>query len=162
LQSSRQVAEAVLQDSTIRRKLITYARSRFGLEASDAEELLQETAFELVRHENQIRDAEAFVFVVFRTRCAHLIRGRRRREKTLRTHHGLIGDEAPDPAWRLDSQILLREAFSRLSPKCRRLLSARYLEGKTLRESAKIVSLKYLSVRKTLSRCLQRLRGYLK
>lgn len=158
LRSSRQVAEAVLQDASVRERLTAYAATRFGIERIDAEDLLQETAFELLRHENQVRRPEAFVFFVFRTRCAHLIRGsdaRRRAVSRLREEMEAPGlTEMPD----LDVRIALREGLARLSPKCRRLLAAHYRDGTSLRDAARLVGLSRASMGKTISRCLQRLR----
>jgi DNA-directed RNA polymerase specialized sigma24 family protein len=45
-----------------------------------------------------------------------------------------------------------------ISASCRRLLAAYYIEGRSLREAARVVSLQYSSVAKTISRCLKKLR----
>jgi DNA-directed RNA polymerase specialized sigma24 family protein len=61
----------------------------------------------------------------------------------------------------IDRQLALRQALSEISSSCQRLLAAYYVEGQTLREAARTVSLQYSSVAKTISRCLKRLRAYL-
>jgi DNA-directed RNA polymerase specialized sigma24 family protein len=48
--------------------------------------------------------------------------------------------------------------LSEISTSCRRLLAAYYIEGRTLREAARVVALQYSSVAKTISRCLKKLR----
>jgi RNA polymerase sigma factor (sigma-70 family) len=157
--NTRQIAESVLLDETQRRKLFAYASARFAISAQDAEDLLQETALELLRCRSYVRNPEAFVFAVFRTRCARFTGG----QVTARAvfAEGQAHPERPARAGvndQTDSAIALREALSEVSTACRRLLSAYYVEGRSLREAARTVSLAYSGISKTINRCLKRLR----
>ena len=152
-----QIAEAVLLDPERRRKLFTYASSRFGIDKDDAEDLLQETALELLRYRSLVRSPEGFVFTVFRTRCARFSGARRVSHSVLSEESDLASAPQAEPEV-IDRQLALREAFSEISASCRRILSAYYVEGQSLREAAQTMSLAYSSVAKTLSRCLRKLR----
>lgn len=152
-----QIAEAVLLDPERRRKLFTYASSRFGIDKDDAEDLLQETALELLRYRSLVRSPEGFVFTVFRTRCTRFSGARRVSHRALSEGSDLASAPQAEPEI-IDRQLALREAFSELSASCRRILSAYYVEGQSLREAAQTMSLAYSSVGKTLSRCLRKLR----
>lgn len=155
--STAQIAEAVLLDQGRRRQLLGYACSRFGIDGSDAEDLLQETVLELLRCQSSIRRPEGFVFAVFRSRCVRFVSGQI-------AAHGVFSDDAAgiEPSAQAfvepDEHVALQEALGTISVACRRLLSAYYTEGQSLREAAHTVSLAYSSVAKTISRCLQRLR----
>ena len=152
-----QIAEAVLLDPERRRKLFTYASARFGIDQDDAEDLLQETALELLRYRSLVRSPEGFVFTVFRARCARFSGARRVSHSLLAEESDFASAPRAEPE-ALDRQLALREAFSELSASCRRILSAYYVEGQSLREAAHTMSLAYSSVAKTLSRCLRKLR----
>jgi RNA polymerase sigma factor (sigma-70 family) len=159
--TTRQVAE-VLCDNKIRGKLLAYARSRFGIGAEDAEDLLQDTAVELFRQRGYVRRPEGFVFAVFRASCARFI-GASLAKRGIFQEVETSFDAFPAPVSpeRLDRQIFLTEALSRVSTTCLRLLAAYYAEGHDLTETASRLSLARASVGKTLSRCLQRLRRWM-
>lgn len=74
--TSREIAEAVLLDGEQRSRLVAYARSRFGIESDDAQDLLQETALELLRHRTIVRSPHGFTFKVFHTRCCRFLQAR--------------------------------------------------------------------------------------
>ena len=61
----------------------------------------------------------------------------------------------------LDQRVFLRQAIQLLSPTCRRLIKARYIEGHSLKDSADRMPLAYSGITKTISRCLKRLRACL-
>jgi RNA polymerase sigma factor (sigma-70 family) len=155
---ARQIAAALLEERR-RTKLFSYARTRFGIAAVDAEDLLQDTASELLRYRDYVRRPEGFVFSVFRSRCVRYASARQQRREIFVTGGDLEAGFAP-PEW-LDRRIALREALTELSSSCQRLLCAYYVEGHSLREAAKLVCLKYSSVGKTLSRCVKKLREHL-
>lgn len=157
-QTARQVAETILVDQQRRGKLCAYAHSRFGICPDDAQDLLQETAIELLRHQAYVRTPDAFVFSVFRTRCARFVDSRRINRD--RFDDGTLIEDAPGDGRvdGLDRQLALREALNSISSACRRLLCAYYFEGESLREAGRRLSLNYSSVAKTISRCLKRLR----
>jgi RNA polymerase sigma factor (sigma-70 family) len=156
---ARQIAEAILLDPARRSKLFAFARYRYGIGADDAEDLLQETAFELLRHRGYVRSPDGFVFTVFRARCARFVHAASNRRRVFAG--GLDETEACDPMLPegVDRQVALREALSGISAACRRLLAAYYIEGRSLREAAHVVSLQYSSVPKTINRCLKKLRA---
>ncbi len=158
----RQVAEAVLLDPGRRSKLLGFAASRFGIDRTDAEDLLQETALVLLRQRGYVRHPDGFVFIAFRARCARFLEARRRRLELYRA--GTPQDEAIPHPWgpaRIDREIALREALNGISSSCRRLLSAHYVEGQSLNEAARGLTLSYSVVSKRISRCLERLRAWL-
>src|SRR5512143_701934 len=140
---ARQIAEAILLDSARRSKLLAFARSRFGIRSDEAEDLLQETAFELLRHRGYVRSPDGFVFAVFRARCARFVRGAQTHRQVFAA--GSTDTEASDSSLSegVDRQLALREAFGEISASCRRLLAAYYLEGHSLREAARLVALQY-------------------
>jgi len=74
--TSHEVAQAVVLDGEQRSKLIAYARARFGLAPEDAEDLLQETALELLRQHTIVHNPLGFTFRVFHRRCCRFIRRR--------------------------------------------------------------------------------------
>jgi RNA polymerase sigma factor (sigma-70 family) len=153
--STRQVAEDVLVDPGTRARLCAYARARFGIEEPDAQDLLQETALELLHHESYVRKPDGYVFAVFRSRCVGFVR-----ERALRRH---AGEPAPDgdPAAPLrdpDRLVALREALAQLSLRCKQLLCAVYVEGRTLTEAAGWFAIAKGSVTRSVSRCIDRLR----
>ena len=157
-QTTREVVETILVDQKRRDKLFAYAHSRFGICPDDAQDLLQETAIELLRHQAYVRTPDAFVFSVFRTRCVRFIDSRR----TIREKfddgamlENTAGDGRIDG---LDRRLDLRGALNSISSSCRQLLCAYYFEGESLREAGRRLSLSYSSVEKTISRCLKRLR----
>lgn len=152
------IAEILLDESR-RKKLCAYARSRFGIGTEDSEDLLQETAVELLRYRGYVRSPEGFIFTVFRTRCVRHADARRlRREVFTRSTTETACFTLLES---VDRHLALRQALSEISAGCRRLLAAYYLEGHSLREAAKVVSLQYSSVAKTISRCVKKLRKYL-
>lgn len=158
----RQIAEGVLLDPGRRSRLIGFAASRFGIERTDAEDLLQEMALELLRQRGYVRHPDGFVFAAFRARCARFMETRRRRLERLRSR--MPQDEAiPDPRGpeRMDRDVALREALNGISSSCRRLLCAYYIEGQSLNETAEGLTLSYSVVSRRISRCLERLRACL-
>jgi RNA polymerase sigma factor (sigma-70 family) len=157
---AQHIAEILLDESR-RRKFCAYAGSRFGIGTDDFEDLLQDTAAELLRYRAYVRSPEGFVFAVFRSRCIRYAHARRlRREVFTTANPGAETAVFAVPA-SVERQLALRQGLSEISSSCRRLLAAYYLEGRSLREAAKVVSLRYSSVAKTISRCVKKLRKYL-
>ncbi len=157
--TAREVAEAILVNQQERAKLSAYAHSRFGICPSDAEDLLQETALELLRQRSYVRNPEGFVFTVFRARCGRFIGGQKAKREVFATQPVIV-EQMPGPvgANHFDRQLALRQALCFISSSCRLLLCAYYVEGLSLREAARRLSMAYSSVPKTLSRCLKKLR----
>lgn len=153
-----QVAGALLLDASQRRKLLNYARSRFGIGAEDAEDLLQDTLLQLLRQRDRVTAPEGFVFTVFRLGCS----------RYLEASHAAAAvfapgppDSAPDPSGpeRVERRMTLRQALGGISSTCRRLLCAFYIEGRSLRDTADTLSVAQSGVSKTINRCLRRLRA---
>jgi DNA-directed RNA polymerase specialized sigma24 family protein len=71
---ARSVVETVLLDTEERSRLIGYARVRFGIDRDNAEDLLQETALEILRQRSLVRSPKGFVFTVFHARCSRFLR----------------------------------------------------------------------------------------
>jgi RNA polymerase sigma factor (sigma-70 family) len=160
--STWQVAEAVLQSPRQRGRLMAYARVRFGIQAADAEDLVQETAVELLRRPAAVQVPEAFVFTVFRSRCLRYRADRRRRLEGAAADPALCESAAsPGSPEGTDRRLALRQAFQEISSSCRRILSAYYIEGRSLAEAARAVALAVSGGTKTISRCLKRLRACL-
>lgn len=152
-----QVAEDLLFDTNTRCRLIAYARSRFGIGAQDTEDLLQDTALELLHHESYVRNPDGYVFTVFKIRCIRFV-AQRSASKRL-----FVSDETADrpgkaEAEKVERLLALQEGFRHISVRCRRLLSAYFLEGRSLKETAYDSSLSPSSVFKLVSRCLKALR----
>ena len=151
-----QVAEAVLVDAGHRGRLMGYARDRFGIAPEDADDLLQETALELIRQQAHVQNPDGFVFAVFRNRCRRFLERRARGRE--------IFSPAPDAeaaspeSCGLDTRLALREALAEISSACRQILAAHYVGGETLIETAHQLNHRSSGIFKTLSRCLKRLR----
>ncbi len=159
-QTPGQAAEAVLLDERHRGRLLGYARVRYGIPASDAEDLLQDTALGLLRQRGYVERAEGFVFAAFRARCLRFIESSRARRERF---SDALDSELPDTDGieQCDRTIALREALTGISAGCRRLLAAHYVEGLTLSEAAEVFAAPYAAVSKRVSRCLKRLRACL-
>lgn len=157
--TGRQIAESFLLDPGERRKLLEFARGRFGIASQDAEDLIQDTALELLRNPSFVQSPEGFVLAVFRSRCARFLSAHRQREQPA---DPMFLEEAVACAnGQIEARIALREALGEISSTCRRILCAYYIEGKSLNEAARAMALASSGVFKTISRCLKRLRACL-
>ncbi len=158
--TSREVAEAFLDDAAQKRKLLAFARGRFGIGSQDSEDLIQDTALELLRHSGTVHSPEGLVFAVFRARCVRFVSSHRRRGEVLREPFEEERPAGENPVG-IEVRIALREALSEISSSCRRILSAYYIEGQSLNEAAHSMALASSGVFKTITRCLKRLRACL-
>jgi RNA polymerase sigma factor (sigma-70 family) len=153
-----EIAEAVLLDPERRRKLFRYACVQFRINEQDAEDLLQETALELLRYRSYVRSPEGFVFTVFRARCVRFTGARRMTYTQSPNSPDAVAEVCETKSDGFEVQVALREALAEISSKCRRLIHAYYLEGQSLKEAARTVELADSSVARTISRCLRKLR----
>lgn len=151
--STWQVAEDVLVDPSVRARLRAYGRSRFGISAADADDLLQETALELLHRESYVRSPEGYVFAVFRSRCVRFAAERARSR-----HLEPVGEDSGTTEQRVESLLMLREALTELSQRCKQLLCAHYIDGFSFSDAATKFALGYKTYHKALDRCLKRLR----
>jgi RNA polymerase sigma factor (sigma-70 family) len=157
-----QFAEAVLLDAPQRQKLLGYARSRFGIAVDDAEDILQDAALDLLRHRDNVYSPNGFLFAVFRTRCLRFVETRRvQREVFSGTHNPLEAVPHNAGPEKVEQGVALRQALGEISSTCRRLLSAYYVQGQSLREAAQETAQTISGVHKTISRCLRKLRACL-
>jgi RNA polymerase sigma factor (sigma-70 family) len=160
--TSHEVAQAVVLDGEQRSKLVAYARTRFGLAPEDAEDLLQETALELLRQQTIVRSPLGFTFRVFHRRCCRFIRMRQADRQVFVPVENPVETAcdaaAPETA---DRQLTLRRVLETISSPCRRILLAYYIEGRSLKETAEAMPTPYPGVWNTINRCLRRLRACL-
>lgn len=161
-QTTRQVVETVLLDPHERQKLVGFAYNRYGISSQEAEDLLQDTALELLRQRQYVHKPRAYVYALFRARCSRHPRfneprneGLQRAEELAATGTGTSVDEL----W--NSKLTVRQALGTVSFGCRKLLAAYYIQGQSLKETAATMSLAQSGVTKTIGRCLKRLRACL-
>ena len=161
-QTTRQVVETVLLDPQERRKLLSFAGSRYGIAVQDAEDILQETALDLLRQRHYVHSPQGYLFTVFVRRCIRFLRSRRREGDVRELPENLpdLNSGALDRE-RADQRFAIREALHRISSSCRKLLAARYVEGQKLWETARAMALARSGVGVTINRCLKRLRACL-
>lgn len=160
--TSHEIAQAIAVDGEQRSSLVAYARSRFGIGPDDAQDLLQETALELLRQRLVVRSPRGFTFRVFHRRCCQFIR-LRQADRRVFAHSEEPGEAACGPARdeAPDRQFELRQVLETVSSSCRRILLAYYVEGRSLKETALAIPLPYSGVWNTITRCLRRIRACL-
>ena len=156
----RTAVEGVLSDPAQRSRLVAYARSRFGIDSDAAEDLLQETALEVLRQRSLVSSPRGFIFTVFHARCCRFLRNQQARYRVFDRGDCTTLEKAPNAATPdgIDSRLTVGRALEEISEGCRKLLLAYYVEGQTLREAANGTALAYSGVWKTITRCLQKLR----
>jgi RNA polymerase sigma factor (sigma-70 family) len=154
--SGFEVAEFLVLDRKLVRKLVALARSRFGIDDVDAEDLVQETALEIARSPALIASPEGFAFQVFHNRCTRFLDRRTKRSAVFVE----TGDWYRTPAAeeKLDERVIIRAGFARISATCRILLTSYYVEGASLKETAARSGHSSKQVWKRLSACLAKLK----
>ena len=156
----RQVVESLLLDSNERCRLLGFARNRYGIRREAAEDVLQETAVQLLAQRQRVLNPRAYLYAVIRVRCQRYLGLSLRRAEVTPIPDGSF--DPPASGLEPDSgTIALREGLVRISSACRKILAAHYIEGCNLRETAERMSLAYSGITKTISRCLKRLRACL-
>ena len=160
--TSHEVAQAVVLDGEQRSKLVAYARARFGIAPEDAEDLLQETALELLRQHTIVHNPRGFTFRVFHRRCCRHIFLRQADRNVFAPAEETV-EAACDVAAleTADRQLTLQRVLETVSSSCRRILLAYYMEGRSLKETAEAIPTPYPGVWNTINRCLRRLRACL-
>jgi RNA polymerase sigma factor (sigma-70 family) len=151
-----EVAEFLVLDRRFVRKLVALARSRFGIDEVDAEDLVQETALEIARSPALIASPEGFAFQVFHNRCTRFLERRTRRNAVFVE----LGEwyRTPVAEKDLDEKAIIRAGFAGISATCRTLLTSYYVEGTTLKETAARTGHTPKQVWKRLSACLKKLK----
>lgn len=157
-----QVAESLATDSRQRKALRLYAQVKFGIKDQDSEDLIQETMIQLMQSRDLILRPGGFVLRVFHTRCCDHLRRQNLRGRTDAVAAVLPEVRAHDAQETAPLALSLRQGFSRISPSCRQLLSAYYVEGRSLKETAEAMELSHRGIWTRINRCLERLRKCLK
>lgn len=160
-QTGRELAERLVLDEALRARLIQIAAHRFRIERSTAEDLLQDAAVELMRTEGLVHRPEGFAYRVFHSRCCRYVERQATRRQLVAQSQGLTARRPRDEATDLELAVALRQVIGRLSPVCQRLLYCRYVEGRSVAETAKELTRSNASVPTLVSRCLERLRRLL-
>ena len=157
LLSGHEAAAELASDPEQRRKLVSYAWQKFGLSSDEAGEVIQETCIDLMHLRQLVRSREGLVFRIFSLRCGKRLGARKRRPETAEPERVIARQESRDlPA---DDRVLLREAFEEMSPTCRRLVLALYIEGISPSEMARAGTWASPKVVSNLtSRCIRKLR----
>ncbi len=150
------VAAIVASDEELRERLLAYAVRSFQLDHATAEDLLQDALLDILRSEQEIRSPEGFAAVVFRARCRHHVE--RLVERRACARGAPLPRSSGDDRESIVAAITLREGFRLLSPTCKTLLRARYLEGRSLRQMAAELVFAYSGISTLISRCVRRLR----
>ena len=150
------VAEQLLLDPREIARLTRLARLQFGIDESDALDLLQETALDVVREQAGIRHPRAYVTRVFYMQCCQYVR------RAVRSRARLSPEALPDVAapggLSTEDLMALRQALGRISPGCRGLLMAHYMEGKGFGEAAREFGFSDKQAWKRFNACLRKLR----
>ena len=154
--SGLEVAEQLLLDSREVGRLMRMARLQFGIGREDAQDLLQETALDVVRERAGIRHPRAFVTRVFYMQCCQYVR--RAVRSRSRLVEGSLRDVASPEGLAAEDLLALREALGRISPGCRGLLMAHYMEGKGFGEAAAEFGFSEKQAWKRFNACLRKLR----
>ena len=147
---------SVLLDARERGRLVAYAKSRFGICEDDAEDILQDTALDLLRQRKHV--ASPRIRIRGFSEPLHLNFRKAASPRGSVGARRLRDDGASGELRIVAGQIALREALGGISSSCRRLLAAHYMEGQSLKEAAELLMLTYSNVSKTINRCLRRLR----
>jgi RNA polymerase sigma factor (sigma-70 family) len=143
-------------DPASRTRLLGYAMKRFEMREEDAEDLLQETAVDLLRQRIHVRKPNGFVFSAFHLRCCRFIEIQKSRRQLLEKEWSPPQDSAQPE--KIEHRVALKQAMQTISVPCRRILRAYYVEGLSLQETARAIAAAYGGVWTRIDRCLRRLR----
>lgn len=133
-------------------RLRVLAHRRYGLSAEDAGDVLQHVALEILRRRPRPKSPRAFFTTAFKRRCLDFHRNRKPGRALAES------DRTADPRGQLVDVTTLHVGLSRLSPRCRELITRYALEGRTLPETASVTALPPSSLWFRVNRCLGRLR----
>ena len=154
--SGHDVAEQLLLDRRELGRLMRLADLQFGIGPDDSQDLLQEAALDIVREKKSIKNPRGYVTRVFYMQCCQYVRRtvrRRARERRLTAF-----DVAAPNALPADERLGLEEALEHISPRCRGLLMAHYVEGKGFGEAAAEFGFSEKQAWKRFDACLRKLR----
>lgn len=157
-----ELAESIAARGDLRSRMEAHVRQRFRLSAPEVEDVMQDVLLELMRHDEPVRDSEALAFRMLHLRSLQVIRYKAVRRETRAEEDEELDDRAGTGEVPVEALVLVKQALRQATPACRRLLRAHYLEGRTLKETARVLS--YSSpenVWTLLDRCVRRLRAAL-
>lgn len=146
----------LLRDPREIARLTRLAKLQFGIEGDDVLDLLQETALDLVKVIKRVQHPHALVRKVFYRQCCQYVRRVVRLRRRFADASAL---DLPAPEGIAAEHVLaIRQALERISPGCRGLLMAHYMEGKSLTEAAREFGFSEKQAWKRFDACLKRLR----
>lgn len=131
---------------------------RYHIDASDAEDVLQNTLVRYIHIERPVEHPRAWLSIVFRRECLRFLRGRAHRVELAVDREELANAKAPAPHLAPEARMFLAAALATLQPKQREILWWRYYLGMTEGEVAEAVGCKPVSAKKAISRALEALR----
>lgn len=149
------------------RNLIYSIPLKYGLSADDANDVFQQTCLQLLRSLGSLRDVQslpAWLIKVTTHHCFSLSEKQSRYEPAELGRDASPGPDAPEKLLReVEREQLLREAMSRLKPRCRELLQLLFFEEPAVPYAAvaKRLGLASGSIGFVRMRCLAQLRTYL-
>jgi DNA-directed RNA polymerase specialized sigma24 family protein len=153
--SGVEVAEHLLLDPREIGRLMRLAKLQFGIGPDEAQDLLQEAALDIVREKKSIQNPRGYVTRVFYMQCCQYVR----RAVRTRAREGRSAFDVAAPAGlHVDERLALEEALGRISPGCRGLLMAHYMEGKGFGEAAAEFGFSKKQAWKRFNACLRKLR----
>lgn len=137
--------------------LVSSGQRRFGLSREDCEDAIQQVAQEIVQRRPRARTPEAYLRNAFYRHCCDVARARGRIVPL-----ESVGDLRHEPQAGLDAGCDVTSALGRVSPRCRELITAYALEGRTLPETADRVGTSKVTIWKRIHKCLGKLELWLK
>jgi RNA polymerase sigma factor (sigma-70 family) len=140
---------------------------KYGIARDDANDIFQQTCVQLLGHLGQLRDAKsvaAWLIKVTTHLCIYWTSRESRMESAdMDLDFGRAPEMPEDLLRKLEEEQLLRDAMSRLDPRCRELLRLLFFETPSMPYAAlaKQFGLASGSIGFTRLRCLQQLRRLL-
>ncbi len=137
--------------------LLSSGQRKFGLSREDCEDAIQQVAQEIIQRRPRARMPEAYLRNAYYRHCCDVARARGRfvaLESVSEFRH--------EPGGRMEAECDVTNALGRVSPRCRELITAYALEGRTLPETADWVGSSKVTIWKRIHKCLGKLEIWLK
>jgi RNA polymerase sigma factor (sigma-70 family) len=160
-QTPRQVVQSLLLNPEERCRLLAFARNRYGILREAAEDVLQDTAVQLLAQQRRVRKPRPYLYSVFRIRCRRYLGSSRFYTDAIPILDESLEVPGNGPEPDTDRGVALRQGLAHISSACQKLLAAHYIEGCSLKETADRMTLAYSGITKAIARCLKRLRACL-
>jgi len=139
-----------------RASLLALAKAR-GLDPMSAQDVIQDAFVALLSNRLRIENVEAWLICVVGRRCTDWIR---QRSRSRLAFVGELPERFDEPISEIQ-RLTITAIVGRLSPRQRRLIRARYFEGRSETEAAQEAGYAPSSYKKTMSRTLRKLREML-